>query len=328
MSDEFRQIKLASIRAGVPIDFDVYIKVTSKYLLYVRAGDDLEKERMDRLTQKKVEHMYINNADSMKYQDYISRMLDAVTMDSSIGPKERAEIVATVTSYAITNLHENGTKGYPSDGGATLNSDVELVKRAGKAIIQNVAEEEGVLKEFLKCVKESKSRAIYEHGQSVASLSSTFAYCMQLGNKSMEMIAAAGMMADIGVISIPSKKHGLFTKEYSEFTDKDWEIYKTHPQKSYDYLKEQENVSKESLDLILAHEERRSGTGFPTGRRELSLAQEIVALCACYDRLVTCLGYAPKDALYYIEVNEIGNFDHKLIKDFKATLKRQGIFTE
>jgi HD-GYP domain-containing protein (c-di-GMP phosphodiesterase class II) len=98
-------------------------------------------------------------------------------------------------------------------------------------------------------------------------------------------------------------------------------IYKTHPQKSVETLQDKDFADKEVLDLIMSHEEKVSGQGFPRKLTKLTLVQEVLSLCAFYDREITCLGKKNEAVLEDLMLEQVGNYNLDLLKKFKSFLK-------
>ena len=104
-------------------------------------------------------------------------------------------------------------------------------------------------------------------------------------------------------------------------TAKELTAYKTHPGKSVEALQDKSFAEKDVLELILTHEENISGQGFPNGLTKLNPAQEVLSLCAFYDREVTCLGKDPEEVYNSLMIDQLGNYHLDLLKKFKSFIK-------
>jgi len=101
--------------------------------------------------------------------------------------------------------------------------------------------------------------------------------------------------------------------------------YKEHPKIGGEILQDKEFASAEVIGLILAHEEKRSGNGFPNKLNTLTPEQEVLSICALYDREITCLKKTRDDVLEDFSMNQIGNYDLSIIKKFKSFVKKAGL---
>jgi hypothetical protein len=54
---------------------------------------------------------------------------------------------------------------------------------------------------------------------------------------------------------------------------------------------------------------------------KLSPAQEVLSLCAFYDREVSCLGKDPAEVYNSLMIDQVGNYNLELLKSFKKFLK-------
>lgn len=308
-------IRLSTIKPEKGLDFNVYLKLNTKFLLYIRTGDGLDRDRYKKLKDKKVRQLFIESDDEERYQAFLDSALSAAMDDPNMSNEDRANTAVGVGRAAVEDIHEDPES----------RSAYAMVERAAKGIVNIVGKKSGVLKEFVQKLKGSEAAVIFKHALSVSSLATCFGEYLGIEDEELQNISTAAMMMDVGMMNMPEDKNHLFTTDYSEFSKEDWDLYKTHPKHSYDLLCEKEWVSPAVLDLILNHEERKSGDGFPNGKMDLNLAHQVLALCSSYDRRVTCLGQDRKEALKDIQINELGNFDLDTIKKFKKVLELQGM---
>lgn len=309
-------IRLRTLIPNIEFDFNVYLKLNDKYLLYVREGDDIEYKRLKHLVEKKVKQLFIVDQDENKYQKFLDRGLMEAADNPMMSAKDRAVTASGVAGAAVEDMHED------PESFATY----KLLERGAKGIVRIVGKKQDVLKEFYKVVKESEADPNFKHAITVASLATCLGDVLQLQDQDLEYLGVSAMLLDIGMVKMTKEARTLFTRNYKEFTNDDWIQYRQHPIHSANILNGKEYINKTILELVASHEERRSGEGFPTGKKDVNLKQEILGICSCYDRMVTCLGIKPDDALSDIQINQLGNFDLELIKQFKKMLKSQGVF--
>jgi putative two-component system response regulator len=118
---------------------------------------------------------------------------------------------------------------------------------------------EGIIRAMAKTV-EMRDPYTAGHQQRVASLARAIAKEMGLSEEQAEGIYMAGIIHDLGKISIPSEilsKPGKITK--IEFS-----LIKTHPRIGYDILKNIE-FPWPVAQVVLQHHERMDGSGYPQG---------------------------------------------------------------
>lgn len=98
------------------------------------------------------------------------------------------------------------------------------------------------------------------HQKQVAGLASAIAREMGLSEDNVEGIRVAGMIHDVGKISVPAEILGKPTR----LTELEFGIIKTHPEVGYDILKSIE-FPWPIAQIVLQHHERMDGSGYPQG---------------------------------------------------------------
>lgn len=112
------------------------------------------------------------------------------------------------------------------------------------------------------------------HQKRVALISKAIAEEMNWSQERCELVYRAGVVHDIGKIGIPieilSKPAKLNEFEYS--------LVKTHPQASYDILKDVPFL-RPIADIVLQHHERLDGSGYPLGLANNQIMMEAQIVC-------------------------------------------------
>jgi putative nucleotidyltransferase with HDIG domain len=98
------------------------------------------------------------------------------------------------------------------------------------------------------------------HQQRVADLARAIAHRMGLDPDRIEGIHAAGILHDIGKLTIPAE---ILTKP-AKLNELEYSLVKVHPQTGYDILKGIE-FPWPLPEMVLQHHERLDGSGYPQG---------------------------------------------------------------
>ena len=98
------------------------------------------------------------------------------------------------------------------------------------------------------------------HQKRVASLARSIAKEMGLTEESIDSIRMAGIIHDLGKISIPAE---ILTRP-RKLTETEYDLVKTHSQIGYDILKDIE-FPWPIAQIVHQHHERLNGTGYPKG---------------------------------------------------------------
>jgi PAS domain S-box-containing protein/putative nucleotidyltransferase with HDIG domain len=148
---------------------------------------------------------------------------------------------------------------------ATLNfvRDISLQKKAEQGLRQSLAKLRKITGATIQAMAQTvEVRDPYTagHQRRVSDLARAIATQMGLASKQIDGIRMAGVIHDIGKISVPAEilsKPGLLT-------DLEFSLIKTHPQVGYDILKEIE-FPWDIAQIVLQHHERLDGSGYPQG---------------------------------------------------------------
>jgi HD-GYP domain-containing protein (c-di-GMP phosphodiesterase class II) len=132
-------------------------------------------------------------------------------------------------------------------------------------------------------------RATLVHSRNVLKLSKMLGKEVGLNSAQMKDLHMGALFHDVGKVFIPKK----ILNNTDKLTDEEFEIIKTHSKYGYEYMKDNSNLSDESLRIILEHHERPDGKGYPDNKTndELSILSKIVSVCDVYDALVSKRSY-------------------------------------
>lgn len=226
---------------------------------------------------------------------------------------------ATLTQGYINKLKRLGFPGlYISD---TLSSGI-VVNEIIPASLRNEAQKSVKQRDVKSCrsiseviIKEIVDRAdlsinmadlrgyddyTYAHSVNVAVLSSIIGYGLDLDEDSLRELALAAMLHDIGKQDIPAE----IMNKPGRLTPQEYQIMKTHAQKSYDYIKDRNDVPTSVKKAVLNHHENLDGSGYPNGKDELELFlyERIIHVADVYDALTATRPY--KKAYSSFEASE------------------------
>lgn len=312
---DFVPVRLSTLRANIRLGFDLYLKFSHKYLLYVNNQDVIDIGRYSSLKEKKLKRLFIDSLDEKKYQEFLDKSLDdAMDSSSNMNAKDRAGVVSGVSSDAVNEMRNN-----PQSPEA-----YRKTQKAANGLINVVMGNPDVLK-VLFAMESEGDDIMVRSAVNTSSLSVRLGQIMGLPKEKIEVIGMAGLLRDICASKMDEKVQKLFTTPYDQFTDDDWKIYRQHPVQSAELLQEKDYVTKEILNAIASHEEKNSGEGFPNKLTNLSKELEILSICTTFDRQVTCLGMSAKDVMKNMAIDELGNFDLELINMLKKVLKNDGL---
>lgn len=311
-------IRLSTLRSEIELGFNVYVQLPHKILLYARAIDDLENYRIGYLKKKKVRKLYINDSEEAKYQDYIDRCLNATINDESVSLEEKADLVVGAGEATAERIYEDphSKKSY------------DAAQNTAASLISVLGQNDELLKGIFDHQGDGESTDEYKmqkHSVNTSSLCISFSESLGLAKESIEFLGVAGLFHDAAYTTYDETEKKLFFKEVSQMSAPELTSYKEHPKRGGEILQDKEFASAEVIDLILAHEEKRGGNGFPNKLPNLTAEQEVLSICAFYGREVTCLGKERSAVLDDFNINQLGNYDLEVMKKFKSFVKKAGL---
>jgi HD-GYP domain-containing protein (c-di-GMP phosphodiesterase class II) len=306
----FISIRLSTVKPGLIVPFDVYLKVADNYVHYLHKDDDFDQARLDALRMRGVKKFHINEEDELNYQAFLDQLLINVHLASD----------EVKTSIAL-DVTENSTKEMIKN--PSTEKSYNMVRSSSEIVQKVLADNDVILREIVshgRNQNSSLSERMQSHLINTASIAIKFAETLK-SDISINSIGVAAFYHDVSFTQYSPEEQKLFFKEMSEMDAASLTVYKTHPEKSVQILQDKSFAEKDVLDLIMAHEEKISGQGFPNKRTKLTTAQEVLSLCAFYDREVTCLGKDPKIVSNSLMIDQVGNYNLELLKQFKSFLK-------
>jgi PAS domain S-box-containing protein/putative nucleotidyltransferase with HDIG domain len=153
------------------------------------------------------------------------------------------------------------------------------------------------------------------HQKRVSSLARAIAQEMDLPHNSVENIRIAGIIHDIGKISIPAE---ILVKP-GKISDIEMNLIRIHPQAGYDILKDVE-LPYPIAEIVIQHHERLDGSGYPQGLKDgnILLEAKIIAVADVVEAMASHRPYRPAlgivVALDEIEKNKGTMYDEKAVE--------------
>jgi PAS domain S-box-containing protein/putative nucleotidyltransferase with HDIG domain len=128
------------------------------------------------------------------------------------------------------------------------------------------------------------------HQRRVTQLACAMAKEMKLSDHQMEAIRIAGLLHDIGKISVPAE---ILSKP-SRLSEQEMDLIRAHPQVSFDILKDIE-FPWPVAQIVLQHHERIDGSGYPRGLsgEDILLEARILAIADVVEAMASHRPYRP-----------------------------------
>lgn len=204
------------------------------------------------------------------------------------------------------------TDGHGRSSGLVISfADVSLRKKAEEELKMSWNNLREAMVETVQAISftiETRDPYTAGHQKRVTKLACALAEEMGLAENIIEGLRLAGIIHDIGKISVPAE---ILSKP-GPISDVEYSIIKTHPQVGFDILK---NIKFPwpIAEIVLQHHERLDGSGYPSGLKgkEILLEARILAVADVVEAVSTHRPYRPaqpiKEALA-----EIASYKGKL----------------
>ncbi|MBO5278592.1 MAG: HD-GYP domain-containing protein [Lachnospiraceae bacterium] len=182
--------------------------------------------------------------------------------------------------------------------------------------------------DMLHCMRDS-SDGVYTHSVNVAVISAVLAKWLRFSAQDQEQLALAGMLHDIGKLTIPEN---ILLKPY-KLTEKEYAIVKSHAFKGYNQIKDAplDNHIKYG---VLMHHERCDGSGYPTGVKgdKIDRYAKVLAIADVYDAMTSSRVYrdsiCPFDVIHNFEKDGLQLYEIEYIMTFLKNIANTYIHSQ
>ena len=136
MGVEYSPIRVSTIKPQKKLTFDLHIRFKEQFLLYLKVGEAVDRDKLKKLKKQKVARFFIDSNDEEKYQHYLDDLLDAAVSDKNMAASDRADIVSGAAKNAVEEMRENpgSKKAYKATEKASKGI-IDVVKNNKRAIM-------------------------------------------------------------------------------------------------------------------------------------------------------------------------------------------------
>ncbi len=271
----YSSIRVSTLRGDQHIDFDIYVKINDKHILYLRQGDSFEGDRLKRLKEKKLKKMFILADHEARYRNYLQSNIEAAYDSKSTKSIEnRSQIIQGAQQAHAEEVMDN-----PGDQFA-----YEQAKSGMSKFFEFLETEQKALAHILKI--ENMDQSIAHHGVTVASLSQSLAKALGMGDSKMNQLMGLGaMLHDLEHFNSSL----VVARPLSQMTEAELKIYKEHPRLGAQKAADKKHFDQLVTQIIMQHEETVDGKGFPQGLVEAKIdPYALVVGCTNFvDRMIS-----------------------------------------
>ncbi|MEZ0391463.1 MAG: HD-GYP domain-containing protein [Pseudobdellovibrionaceae bacterium] len=303
----FFKVRINTLIPGKPLTFDLHLRINNQNITYLRAGQMLEKDKLNVLESKDSgNHFLVKEEDRKSYKTYVREQM----ISADLNVREKAMVLRESSMTLVEELFEH--------------PDVNKALDGARPVIKDFVE-------FMEAEPEAMGHLIslsghdfytYNHSLDVGIYSLGLAEAMGFQKKELEEMGLAALFHDIGKrqisLDILCKKGGL--------SDAEWSQMQKHPQYGLVILNQNANVSDAVKAACFEHHESWSGNGYPQQltSQEIHPFARICAITDTYDAMTTQRSYnvpmKPFEAVTMMKEKLAGRYDPDMLKALYSVL--------
>ncbi|MDZ4661894.1 MAG: HD domain-containing phosphohydrolase [Pseudomonadota bacterium] len=299
---DYLPVRVSTLRGDQKIDFDAYVLINDKHILYLRRGDSFEGARLNRLKEKKLRKLYILNTDEKLYRDYMNRNLDiAYNSKSNKTLEDRSQIVQGLQQNSAEEVMETPHS----------ETSYKYAKEGAAKYVDFLLKEDQALKSILSI--ENTDQSIAHHGVTVSTYAVALASRLEITDpKLTQMLSLGALLHDFAIFKSELKVN----RPIVELNPEEQKEYYNHPLSGSTLVKDLKHFDRPVINIILEHEEFINGSGFPKKLRESQVdpLSVIVSTANSLDRLITFEKNSAKNAAKKLMIEQVGRHPLKHIQ--------------
>ena len=255
ISEEYYQISQAILgsfpKYRPPLDLFRLREDIGQLQLFIRKGQRLSNEQVEELhTLCDEGDLFVSRTDHPVYSQHIVKQLDLVLVDQNLKPSEVADISLRALGLRLADFLDQPVKPFFDP----LYADVQVVT-------EYIWQDKYRLKLFMRrlhCGEHSLiTQALNTLSAGLWLLDATQG--AELRRKEFDLTALGLLLHDVGMAKVPSFITGKTTPLKPDEKDK----IPTHPLVGMKVLQKLDLVSEEIKNIVLEHQERIDGSGYP-----------------------------------------------------------------
>ena len=234
-----------------------------------------------------VRSIYVSSDDYERFQQEMEQEGSAKDYEVKLCGRSGIEMDCLVTA-SIWKTKDGNILGYQG-----IIRDITKQKQDREALKQTLESLKRTMSGTVQAMAhtvETRDPYTAGHQQRVALLARAIAEKMGLSEAQSEGVYMAGIIHDLGKISVPAE---ILSKP-GQINEMEFGLIKTHPRAGYDILRKIE-FAWPIAQIVLQHHERMDGTGYPNGiaGEEILLEARILAVSDVVESMASHRPYRP-----------------------------------
>lgn len=292
---EYLPIRVSTLRGDQPIQFNAYVRVAGKYILYCREGDSFEGSRLDRLREKKLEKMWVPKEQENLYNSYLTKNMEDAYSSNQDKPLEiRCQIIQGLLQSATEDLIEE------------LDNDAnyKILSGAVKRFLELYFAEPKMLGFFLDI--KNPHHNVAHHGVNVCAL--TLSLAQHFGHHESSPMQMVPLSIGCLIHDLDHQYSNIsIKKKPSQLEGSEKELYKYHSISGANRIKKIPFYDSLTWEIIAHHEEAIDGSGVASLKeKDMSDLLKLAITANTYERYLSYDQLSHKEALKKILIEKMG----------------------
>ena len=279
-----------------------------------RAAEALAGYRRDEIAGKSFMEL------KMLPRDQIAKSLKLLAMNvmkQPTGPdeftlrrKDGSSVFVEIRTYPVSLKGRTVVLGIAHD----ITERRKAEERLEESFTQRLRSRDGIIQAIASLI-DMRDPYTSGHQKRVADLARAIAVEMKLSPEDVDILHIAGLIHDLGKISVPSE---ILTKP-GRLEDEELQLIREHPATGYAILKSID-LPDRVAQIVYQHHERMDGSGYPNGLagREILLEARILSVAETVDAMLSHRPYRPaltlKKALEEIDKQKGRTYDPRVVE--------------
>ena len=306
-NEKFIKVRLNSLYANAPIPFDLYVLINNKQIHYLRAGQSLKQDKLNKFESKAPDSFYLKIEDRPAYKKYVHEYLNSDVLSA----REKAIMLRESSLTLIEELYES--------------PDISNALNESKIVIDQFIDLMGAEPEAMSHLISLSSHDFYTytHSLDVSIYALGLAQILRFGPAELLEMGQGALFHDIGKRQVSVD---IITKD-GPLNDVEWAQMQKHPQYGLVILNEHK-ATEAIIACCFEHHESVAGNGYPQQLQahEIHPMAKIVALSDTFDALTTQRSYnkpmKPTAAVDFMRTKLAGRYDEDMLKAMSEVLFR------
>jgi HD-GYP domain-containing protein (c-di-GMP phosphodiesterase class II) len=308
-----RELNIDHVRPDMVLEQDIYGENNANMPL-LRKGNFITKGYLDKLKERGVEFLYVNEPPSPVFEKGKSK--PAPVWKSTNLPYEKTKPILSPTrkKEAIKTFQDLQRAMFRQDEGESGQIFTHMDNLASQ-LIEGIGTDRNALVSINDLRHHDEH--LYHHSMSVAVLSAAIGQYLGYSKEDLLHLSKAALVHDIGKLAIPPE----ILHKPQQLTQTEMDMVKKHTLNAYNYMAKYDICNEMQRQGIIFHHEKIDGTGYHNiPGWKIPVWSRIIAIADAYDAMTSKRPHRDPipfgDAIEFIMSNANFAFDYDVVNAF------------